>query len=157
VKPIRIARWYWKLLYVVASVVIIYLIALFADPSRSGDGLRGILRALALFILTIVAARIFRGQGEDVAAPRAWWRMTGGWLAGLFITVVLFLVTLGGLGVAFGSAGKLADAGTIQGGGALGIVGGILFLLYLDSTVRLILERRRAGREADAAEQAGSR
>ena len=147
-KPIRITRWYWKLLYVIVSVVIIYLIALFADPSRAGDGLRGILRAVAVLVLTIVAARIFRGHDEDVAPARAWWRMTGGWLVGLIIAVLWLVVTIGGIGVALGQAGGIATSGTETAGGALGIAGVVLVLLYGDSSIRLLLLRRKARAEA---------
>ena len=147
-RPLRIVRWYWKLLYLVVSAIIVYLVAVFGDPGHGGDALRGILRSVAILVLTLIAVRIFRGRDEDVALPRTWWRATGGWLAGLFLGVIWFLVGAGSLGVAVGQAGSIATAGTVQAGGVLGFVGIVLAFLYLDSSIRLLLLRRRAAHEA---------
>lgn len=144
-RQLRITRWYWKLLYVGVSLIIIYLVGAIGDSTHAGDGLRGILRAVAVFALTLIGARLFRGRDEDVAPPRPWWRMTGRWLAGFLIAVPWLVITIGSIGVGLGAAGKLANADTASAGAALGLAAGILFLLYLDSSIRLLLLRRQAG------------
>jgi hypothetical protein len=149
-RRLRITRWYWKLLYIGVSGIIVYAVAaVVADAGRGGDGPRGILRSSALFILSIVGSRLFRGKDEDIAEPRAWWRMTGGWIVGYILGLVWLVVTVGNFGVSIQQAGPIASAGSIQAAAALAIVGAVLTLLCVYSSTRVLLDHRKATRETD--------
>jgi hypothetical protein len=73
---IRIVRWEFKALYVVVAILLGWVIA----GLLRGFGLAeiGIVLTSAVtdFGALLLGARIFRGRGEAVEPPRAWWRMT---------------------------------------------------------------------------------
>jgi quinol-cytochrome oxidoreductase complex cytochrome b subunit len=69
---VRIVKWQYKLLYVVAGYVLGgILFRLFSIQVTR-------LVVVNVFDLALVflGARIFRGRSEDIRGPRAWWRMT---------------------------------------------------------------------------------
>jgi hypothetical protein len=73
----RIVRWELKVLYIVVAWIVGYALADLLrrlDTAEVGIGIVSLLFDLAAFAF---AVRIFRGQGEPIDPPRAWWRMTG--------------------------------------------------------------------------------
>ncbi|WP_345763932.1 hypothetical protein [Diaminobutyricibacter sp. McL0608] len=84
------------------------------------------------FLYVFVGVRTFRGPGEDVAAPRAWWRATARPLAGFIIggiASVLALISL--LGALGSSPEQSGTAAVVCVGWAL------LAAYYLNSSFRL--------------------
>ena len=72
----RIVRWETKILYVVLAWIAGFVIG---ELLRSGDAssvLIDVVASLVTLATFAVAVRIFRGRGEPVEPPRAWWRMT---------------------------------------------------------------------------------
>ena len=84
------------------------------------------------FLYVFVGVRTFRGPGEDVAAPRAWWRATARPFAGFIIggiAAVLALISL--LGALGSSPEQSGTAAVVCVGWAL------LAAYYLNSSFRL--------------------
>jgi len=82
-----------KVGYVVAAPVVLLLLQLLA-LSIAGFESGGLLiacGALAQVAFVVVGVRTFRGEGEPIDPPRAWWRMTARPPAG-FALGALFLV-----------------------------------------------------------------
>ena len=141
VLDLRITRWGWKLIYVVAAVVIAPV------PAQLGTSLGaydlgffiGSILRIGLFLL---AARIFRGRDEAVTPARPWWQMTA--RPTLSRRLGIFLAVLTGLNVL---ATVLQLLGAIGSGSTLiaSIISvlecGLLAFLYLNSATRL---RRRS-------------
>ncbi|KRC60638.1 hypothetical protein ASE14_06505 [Agromyces sp. Root81] len=72
----RIVRWELKVLYIVVAWIVGFAIA---DLLRALGAPVVVIEAVALlttFGPFALAVRIFRGQGEAIDPPRAWWRMT---------------------------------------------------------------------------------
>jgi hypothetical protein len=137
----RIVKWQYKLLYVALGLMI-GAILLRVLPVQGDNALvAGSVFDLALFV---VGARIFRGESEDIRAPRSWWRITNKRALSLRLGVLfsvlaaLYLVTtvLDVLQVRIGTAfhGTLDQAPGQVNGAALGLV---LAFLYLNCAVRL--------------------
>ena len=140
---IRIVRWEFKALYVVGAILLGWVIA----GLLRGFGLAeiGIVLTSAVtdFGALLLGARIFRGRGEAVEPPRAWWRMTARptlsrRLGILFIVLSLFNVAA----VVFMATG--VNAPLPEFGGAdvfvysFGIVEyAVVAFLYLNSAARL--------------------
>lgn len=87
-----------------------------------------------LVVVTVIAtARSFRGFGEPVAAPRAWWRLSarpliGWWLAAMYL---------------LGASTPLFDPRLRDAGWAIVFVEtAFLGLAFLNSSIRLTAQRR---------------
>jgi hypothetical protein len=145
---LRILRWPFKLVYIFAaygvSVGLVRLVSLLHVGGIVADVFSFILLTGAF----VYGARVFRGRDEDVAAPRAWWRMTTRRplskrlgvlftvLAGLeLIGVLLGILTLAGVGMGRLSA---TDDNTVSVTFAT-VQLGILAFLYLNSARHLPL------------------
>jgi drug/metabolite transporter (DMT)-like permease len=83
-----------KVGYIVASIVLILLVgtALFFAVSREAAQVAALVVGAALLI---VGVRAFRGPSEQVAAPRAWWRMTERPVAGFLLAIFFALAGIG--------------------------------------------------------------
>jgi hypothetical protein len=83
-----------KVGYVVGAVVIgVFLVLLLAASPISETVVADI--AAAYFVAwVVVGVRVFRGSGEQVEAPRAWWRMTSRPAAGFVLAAFLGLGVL---------------------------------------------------------------
>ncbi len=84
------------------------------------------------FVYVFIGVRTFRGPGEDVAAPRAWWRATSRPLAGLVIGGIAGVLSLISL------LGALAAPPEQSGTAAVVCVAwALLSAFYLHSSSRL--------------------
>jgi hypothetical protein len=119
---LRIRRWPFKLLYVAAAYLVVFVVARLFELV---DG-AGLIAELANFILDIGAflygARIFRGSNEDIVAPRALWRMTAHRPMSKGLGVLFIVLT--GLALAYLIAGIFRLAGADLG-----------YFNYLDDSV----------------------
>jgi hypothetical protein len=84
------------------------------------------------FLYVFIGVRTFRGPGEDVAAPRAWWRATARPFAGFIIGGIASVLALISL------LGALASSPEQSGTAAVVCVGwALLAAFYLNSSFRL--------------------
>ncbi len=88
---LRIRKTRWKIVYIVVGDVLLTLCnGLFLSKviPRPADA---VVANLLTVLLYFGGTRTFRGQGEPVAPPRVWWRMTSLPKAGFVIGVLLSL------------------------------------------------------------------
>jgi hypothetical protein len=132
----RLRSWWAKLLYVIASLAIYYVVGGLAPTNLS----RGILRSVIVVILVMAAVRVFRGAAEEGDEPRPWWRMTGGPLAGFILGGVLALTTIGLCLNAYGVESKTIErifAGQDIYDAVTAVLVAALAVFYITSSVRL--------------------
>lgn len=94
---LRVVRWYYKLAYAVVGVAITSGLGRLSTLIHIPTVVWSPIGALLLLALFVVGARCFRGPGEDIAAPRPWWRMTNRsksskWLGVLFVILGSFVL-----------------------------------------------------------------
>jgi hypothetical protein len=82
---------------------------------------------------TVVFARSCRGWGEPIAAPRAWWRLTARPLAGWWLAALHLFASAEPINRGWNPELLLA-----------GITSLFLGLAFLNSSIRLTIQRRRA-------------
>jgi uncharacterized membrane protein YfcA len=149
----RLRRWYWKLLYVVVGVAIYYI----GGGVPPTDTSRGILRSVLVFLLFLLAARVFRSVDEPGDEPRPWWRMTGAPFAGFVLGVVFGLGAIVFAVSAYGVE-TVKAVRAFRSQEPIDIVSVVLFaalsVLYLTSSVRLRTMARDARLDAERS-QAG--
>ena len=73
---LRIVRWEFKLLFVAAAFGIGYPLRALLFAAGAPTFVASIVDALVTIGAFVLGARLFRGDGEKVAPPRPWWRMT---------------------------------------------------------------------------------
>jgi hypothetical protein len=110
---LRIRRWPFKLLYVVLAYGVVFavarLFALWADAWLAAEFVN-----LAFYTgAFLYGARIFRGSNEDIAAPRASWRMTA--RRPLSKRLGVLFAVLAGFGLAYLTVGIFRLAGADLG------------------------------------------
>lgn len=135
----RIVKWQYKLLYVVASFLLGHVIFSLLVPH--GPGLT-VLGGVYDWGIIFVGARIFRGRSEDITAPRDWWRMTSkrtlSRRLGILFTVLTVLAVGGSVlyasHIVIGTRGAMADAAE-QASSAL--FSAVLAFFYLNCAARL--------------------
>jgi uncharacterized membrane protein len=145
VLDLRIIRWELKLAYVVGVLVVGWfpigavMYALGAAPLAVG-----IVSTIVEMAAFLVAARIFRGKGEAVAPPRAWWRMTARPALSRRLGILfLVLSVLGAAGVVLEAMGIPEPLPTRSNPQTvvITVIGVLQFaaiaFLYLNSAVRL--------------------
>jgi hypothetical protein len=130
-----------KVGYVVGAVVLgVFLVLLLAASPIPETAVADI--AAAYFVAwVVVGVRVFRGRGEQVEAPRAWWRMTARPLAGFVLAAVL------GLGV-------VVPAGTPSSGVQI-VAQLVVAVAYLASSIVLVSLTRRGARPRGGRSGAG--
>jgi cytochrome c biogenesis protein CcdA len=146
----RLRQWYWKFAYIVVAVTIYYLGGALASTSNA----RGILRSALVFVLILLAARVFRGATELGDEPRPWWRMTGRPLAGFVLGSVFGLATIALVFYAFGvETEKAVHAFRSQEPYVIvtAVIFAALAALYLTSSLRLRALEREARLAEDSA------
>jgi hypothetical protein len=134
----RLRPWYLKLVYVVASCLLVYLIA--AIPVGPGGG--GILRSALAFILILLGSRVFRGPDED-DTPRPWWRMTArvpaGVVLGSLCALVAIVSAVGYVGLVVSTIAH-KDVVDLPALLVNAVLAAILSYLYFGSSLRLVRE-----------------
>lgn len=141
--PIRITTAEAKVGYVVAVVVVEVLLALLLWAVGLPDGAVPSLSAVGLVAMVVVGVRLFRGPGEPVAPPRAWWRMTAGPVSGYLLA-------------AYFAADAVVARGLVSGSvDVAGVVVSVLVALaYAGSSTTLVVLRAQ-GRPAPGSVPAG--
>jgi hypothetical protein len=71
---LRIRKTRWKVAYFAISLIILNVLNSYLVLRFLPDPLGTIVANLLTMTLVLGAARTFRGQGEPVKPPRAWWR-----------------------------------------------------------------------------------
>ncbi|MDJ0350774.1 hypothetical protein [Cryobacterium sp. PH29-G1] len=134
---LRITSTSTKIGYVVAAYVVGPLIVLFV-ALVAGPPLAAAATVMLLLAVVGFAVRTFRGEGEPVAAPRAWWRMTAQPTSG-FVFSALFLGQA--VSLAFTAAPR-TDVGAFI---AIAPVYAGLGALFAYSSIRLRSVRHKRG------------
>jgi hypothetical protein len=133
----RIVTTHGKIVYGVFGLIGTTLLAVPAALLAGGAGTA--VAALLVLALIGVGARLFRGAGEPVEPPRAWWRFTAAPTAGFAIAGVFAIQALATVVSAWfaGIAGS-RDAPEPSGtGAAAGVVAAVIAVAYLHSSLRL--------------------
>lgn len=140
---VRIVRWEFKALYVVGVILLGWVIAGLLRAVGAAEIGVVLISAVIDFGVLLLGARIFRGRGEAVEPPRAWWRMTARptlsrRLGILFVVLSLFNVAA----VVFTATGVYAPVPELGGADVFVYSFGILEYaaigyLYLNSAIRL--------------------
>lgn len=128
--PLRLVEPWAKLLGLLVWNVLGFLVYL----AFSGSAFSSLLLRLVGIGTLVLVARAFRARGEDVVAPRPWWRLTGGWIS----SSVAFMIfgALAGLWIgAVALAVRDGEALALQVVDAVICV--ILAVAYLNSAIRL--------------------
>lgn len=140
---IRIIRWEFKALYIVGVILLGWVIA----GLLRGVGLPEIgvllITAVTDFGALLLGARIFRGRGEAVEAPRAWWRMTARpTLSRRLGILFVVLPLLGAVSLVLEATGVYAPLPARTGADVFAyssgsVQSGVVAYLYLNSAARL--------------------
>jgi len=140
---LRITKWYFKLTYIVVA----YLVGLGLHIAlKSADGLH-VIMSIVDFLVTLaqflLGARLFRGRGEPVEPPRAWWRMTA-WaplsrVLSIYFVLVALIAPINLLQAAFGDHLAVASVGPTKIAEFIsdGLSNATLAFLYVNSAIRL--------------------
>lgn len=139
---VRIVRWYWKLLYVAGAWLVGYAVNALLDALHAPGLVSALVNACVTLASIILGARLFRGRGEPVDPPRAWWRMTArpllsrvlGVTAAIVSASLVFLFISAALGVerSVRSLERLTLAEAAIGA----VLGAVIAFLYLNSAIR---------------------
>lgn len=135
-RAFRITTAQGKVGFLVGAVVVEVLVMLLLLALGVPDGLAPLIGALWFLAVVVVGVRTFRGPGEPVEPPRAWWRMTAGPVVG-FLLAAYFV---GDAVVARASVAGSADVGGL-------VVSLLVAAAYTGSSVTLAVLRAQ-GRPA---------
>ena len=143
--PFRITTAQAKVGYVVGATVVEVLLALLLFALGVPDVAVPFLAAVGLVAMVVVGVRVFRGDDEPVAPPRAWWRMTARPFAGFLLAAY------------FVADGLLARP-TVSSG--FDVAGTVVMLLvaaaYVGSSVTLLVLRAQGRAPAGAVAAGGT-
>ncbi|WP_448003622.1 hypothetical protein [Agromyces bauzanensis] len=134
---LRIARWELKLLYVLGALLTVFLFGRAIRAIGVPDLAVSIAGSIIDVAAVLLGARIFRGRGEPIEPPRAWWRMTARpklsrWLGGTFLVLAISSPISAALATSADRAGVDIPI-TIIGSLEFAVLAG----LYLNSAIRL--------------------
>ncbi|WP_308464766.1 hypothetical protein [Rathayibacter soli] len=130
---LRIRKTRWKVAYIVVAVVLATTLNGFVFSRFLPTPVAAILSNAVTLLLYFGGARSFRGAGEPVEPPRAWWRMTARPTAGLVIGSLLTLsVTLDVFGTASRAPGYEFSNFLNT------VVDAVLVVFYVHSSIRLV-------------------
>lgn len=143
---VRIRQTRWKVVYVAVAVTVI--VAAYAElvPRTLPYPVNVLVMNAIVVAVVAVGCRSFRGRGEDVAAPRPWWRMTARPTAGFVIAALVLVNAAGAVVVAvFVPTGRPLE---VVLNPAVDVVVGAF---YLHSSIRLLRTGRstRPGSRSD--------
>lgn len=133
----RIVRWELKLLYVAAAFGIGYPLRALLFATGAPTFVASLVDATVTIGAFVLGARLFRGDGEAVAPPRPWWRMTAWPTLSRNLGIVFAFMSLSFVLVAVRVVGAAVPIYSIVDSliGALQFA--VLAFLYLNSAVRL--------------------
>jgi hypothetical protein len=137
--PFRITTAQAKVGYVVAASVIGILLTLLLFAFGLPDVVVPLAAAIGFVLMVGIGVRVFRGDDEPVAPPRAWWRMTARPFAGFLLAAY------------FVADGLLARPSVSSG---FDVAGTVMMLLvaaaYAGSSVTLLVLRAQGRAPAGA-------
>ncbi|NYG20708.1 putative signal transduction protein with EAL and GGDEF domain [Agromyces hippuratus] len=134
----RIVRWELKVLYIVVAWIVGYALADLLRRLDAAEIVIGIVSLILDIVAFVIAVRIFRGRGEPIDPPRAWWRMTGWRPLSRRLGVVFGALAAFSLVCVVGeSVGAVAANGAAFGWLGLTVQSGVLCLLYLNSAAQM--------------------
>ncbi|MBF4588875.1 hypothetical protein [Curtobacterium sp. VKM Ac-1395] len=137
--PFRITTAQAKVGYVVAASVIGILLTLLLFAFGLPDVVVPLVAAIGFVLMVGIGVRVFRGDDEPVAPPRAWWRMTARPFAGFLLAAY------------FVADGLLARPSVSSG---FDVAGTVVMLLvaaaYAGSSVTLLVLRAQGRAPAGA-------
>ena len=128
-----------KLMYIVASVIVVVVFAVVIGRAIDAT-VKSVILDVVIVIVWAFGIRSFRGPGEDLLAPRAWWRATT--RPGMGYVVAAILIGLGVLGIVDLALGRASLTHLVvenSAGLPIYIFGAAV---YLNSSVRLSLHSR---------------
>jgi hypothetical protein len=140
---VRIVRWELKLVFVVGAIVAGFAIAWLLRTLGAMEVSVLIITFFFDLAAILLGARVFRGRGEAIEPPRAWWRMTARPPLSRRLGI-LFVVqsALGAASLVLEATGVYAPLPPLTGDDVViyssGILeGGAIAYLYLNSAARL--------------------
>lgn len=134
----RIVRWELKVLYIVVAWIVGYALADLLRRLDAAEIVIGIVTLVFDVVAFALAVRIFRGQGEPIDPPRAWWRMTGWRPLSRRLGVIFGALAAFSLVCVVGeSVGAVEPANGAFGWLGLTVQSGVLCLLYLNSAAQM--------------------
>ncbi|MFC9560091.1 hypothetical protein [Agromyces sp. NPDC056965] len=136
----RIVRWELKVLYIVVAWIVGYALIDLLDALGAPGVALEIVNTIVNLAAFALAVRIFRGRGEPIDPPRAWWRMTA-WPTlsrrlGILCSVLAAMTVLGAILGALGVT-ALPSGVTLGLGVGTALQFGLLAFLYLNSAVHM--------------------
>ncbi|WP_368496305.1 hypothetical protein [Herbiconiux sp. A18JL235] len=130
---LRIRRSGYKVLYVIGAIIVIIAFGFFRQSLHLAEWPQAVLGDLISVAAFFVGARVFRGRGEAIAPPRAWWRTTARPTAG-FVLTAYFLMT-----VVYTFVTAVIDPTVTLAATVVSALSGVLLAAaYLNSSVRLL-------------------
>jgi hypothetical protein len=97
---IRLRKTRWKVAYILIGVISLAAIEIVIQPLMISNPMSAVVAKSLTVLLYLGGARSFRGLGEPIEPPRAWWRMTSRPRAGYIIGSLLVLSSANGVVVA---------------------------------------------------------
>lgn len=97
---IRLRKTRWKIAYILVGVVSLVAIEIVIRPLMVPNSMYAVVANSLTVLLYFGGVRSFRGLGEHIEPPRAWWRMTSRPRAGYIIGTLLVLNSANGVVVA---------------------------------------------------------
>ena len=127
----RIRKTRWKLVYIVIGILLLGFNGLVLSPAFPPLAAAVAANVLVL-LLFLGGVRSFRGPGEPVKPPRAWWRMTSRPRAGFVVGSLLVLSFVNGVFFAVSGSGNFSLSYAVGT-----VVDGSLAFLFLRSSIQL--------------------
>jgi hypothetical protein len=129
---IRLRKTRWKVAYILIGVIALAAIEIAIQPLMISNPMSAVVANSLTVLLYFGGVRSFRGLGEPIEPPRAWWRMTSRPRAGYIIGSLLVLSSANGVLVAITGPRELIFNVAISV-----VVDASLAFLYFRSSTRL--------------------
>ncbi|GAA1804548.1 hypothetical protein [Agromyces neolithicus] len=134
---VRIVRWELKLLYVAAAFGIGYPVRALLFAAGAAPFVPGLVDALVTIGAFVLGARLFRGNGEAIAPPRPWWRMTAWPTLSKNLGILFAFVAVSFVLIAVRVVQSDVQVYSLVDSGIGALQFAVLAFLYLNSAVRL--------------------